>query len=291
MSDKEALKIFSRKPVSDDMIEFLVATTNSTIQVKSSSAPTYSKVDGSRMDVMVTSVPRGYVSLTTFIKNLIKHSNVQTPTLMATLVYLNKVRNILPANAVGMETTRHRIFLASLILAAKSLNDSSPLNKHWTAYTDGLLSNQEVNLAERELISLLKWDINIKERELLVALQPFLSVIKDQLLAKLQRETMEKANYYRMSHMSSSSSNPTSRSSSINSLASYSSQLSLSNSLSSHSLRSQPSCHDLYNNGVGNSKRTPLGSKSLNTISKQPIRVKRSLSSDFNLAEAGQILV
>lgn len=285
MSDREALKIFSRKPVTEEMIEFLVATTNSTIQVKPSATSTYSKVSGNTHDMVVTPVPRGYVSLTTFIKNLIKHSNVQTPTLMATLVYLNKLRNILPANAVGMETTRHRIFLASLILAAKSLNDSSPLNKHWTAYTEGLLSNQEVNLAERELIGLLQWDINIKERELLIALQPFLSQIKDQLLAKLHRETMEKANYYRMSHMSAS--NPTSRSSSINSLASYSSQLSLSNSVSSQSLRSQPSCHDLYG---GNSKRVPLGSKSLNVISKQPIKVKRSLS-NFNLAEAGQILV
>ena len=76
-----------------------------------------------------------------------------------------------------METTRHRIFLSALIVAAKSLNDSSPLNKHWTKYTDGLLTLEEVNLAERELLNILNWKTNITKEELIISLYPFLQPI------------------------------------------------------------------------------------------------------------------
>ncbi|KAI5950018.1 PCL2 [Candida theae] len=214
MSDREALKLFSRQPVNLDMINFLVSTTNSIIQVKPqqpqqpqqlpSPASSYSSslVD-SAPEIVSINPP---ITLTQFIKNLIKYSNVQTPTLMATLVYLNKLRNYLPANAVGMETTRHRIFLSALIVAAKSLNDSSPLNKHWTKYTDGLLTLQEVNLAERELISILNWNVNITQEELIYTLQPFLIGIKSCLLQQQELESMQRIKYYRLTQQKKSSS-------------------------------------------------------------------------------------
>ena len=64
-----------------------------------------------------------------------------------------------------------------MIVAAKSLNDSSPLNKHWTKYTDGLLTLEEVNLAERELLNILNWKTNITKEELIISLYPFLQPI------------------------------------------------------------------------------------------------------------------
>lgn len=220
MSNIEALKIFSKQPVSVEMIDFLVETTNSIIQVKKDTKPK--------------------VLLKNFIINLIKCSNVQTPTLMATLFYLNKLRNLLPANAIGMETTRHRIFLLSLILSAKSLNDSSPLNKHWQKYTNNLLSLRDINMAEQELIGLLNWNLNIKEADLVISLQPFLSKIKVELQNKSMADSSKKFKFYRLSNtfkksakksVSPSSSNSISSvsqsSNSISSASSYNSSLSL----------------------------------------------------------------
>lgn len=200
MSNREVLKMFARQPVTLEMVDFLAATTCSVIQVKQLASAKPSLI---LKNVTAAPVRKDSVSLTRFITRLIECSNVQTPTLMASLVYLTRLRNILPGNAVGIETTRHRIFLASLILAAKSLNDSSPMNKHWTRYTDGLLSLQEVNSSERELIALLKWNITIKEDDLISVLQPFLATIRRSLQKKLQSESIAKSHCYRMSSFSS----------------------------------------------------------------------------------------
>lgn len=174
MSDYEALLSFNRKPVSIEMVQYLASTTSSIIKVKKNSNS--------------TDLPAP--PLMKFIKNLVCYSNVQTPTLMATTVYLTKLRSIIPANVYGIETTRHRIFLGSLILAAKTLNDSSPLNKHWALYTDGLLHVREVNTIERELLEYFDWNVCITTEELIACLSPFLQPIKEQTLRVRQQEMM-----------------------------------------------------------------------------------------------------
>ncbi|OBA24240.1 cyclin [Metschnikowia bicuspidata var. bicuspidata NRRL YB-4993] len=245
MSDHEALRIFARQPVSSAMVEILASTTASVIQVKPA------KKAAEKMGRFFVAPTQENVLLQKFIGRLISYSNVQTPTLMTSLVYLNRLRNVLPGNAVGMETTRHRIFLAALILSAKTLNDSSPLNKHWTTYTDGLLTNEEVNLVERELISLLNWNLNVTQAELMVALQPFLADIKSDLRRKQDAEDLAKAEYYRLS---------SSYTNSTNSIASYdSSKSSLYSSSSMLSLRKLAS--SLYSLAES-LPRTPLRDKS-----------------------------
>lgn len=74
-----------------------------------------------------------------------------------------------------MHCTRHRVFLATLIVAAKFLNDSSPKNKHWAKYA-ALFSLAEVTLMEKQLLYLLDYDINMTEDELLLHFRPFLSL-------------------------------------------------------------------------------------------------------------------
>lgn len=98
---------------------------------------------------------------------------------MSSLIYLMKLRDLIPANSIGMETTHHRIFLGSLILSAKYLNDSSPMNKHWCKYTDGLLTLKEVNALEVEMIEYIGWDnLRFQNDELINVLSHFLEPIK-----------------------------------------------------------------------------------------------------------------
>ncbi|KAI9500482.1 hypothetical protein BX070DRAFT_60795 [Coemansia spiralis] len=71
-----------------------------------------------------------------------------------------------------MECTCHRIFLATLIVAGKYLNDASPKNKYWARYST-VFTVAEVNLMEKQLLFLLDFDLRIDNEDLNEAASSF----------------------------------------------------------------------------------------------------------------------
>jgi len=198
--DSAALEVFIYQPVDGDMVDYLAEAAAGVIQCDSDMMPPPpqpSRRGPSARAVKSTDTP--LPSLEDFITKLVDSSNVQVPTLMSSLVYLRRLKSRLQPMAKGLRCTTHRIFLASLILAAKYLNDSSPKNKHWANYsvvsTDDYVfgfSRTEVNLMEKQLLFLLDWDLRITHEDLLREFEFFLAPIRTDLQDRHVRRMIRK---------------------------------------------------------------------------------------------------
>lgn len=172
-SNKQLLKEYIQYPVTDEMVAHLAQ--QAACVIKCPTPRTTTPSSGYRSTTTRTEAPAflSLPSLEQFIINLCKRSKVQTPTLMSTAVYLHRLKSRLHKVAKGMRCTCYRVFLATLILSAKYLNDSSPCNKHWARYTMGLFSLPEVNLMETQLLFLLDWDLRITPEDLYAHVLPY----------------------------------------------------------------------------------------------------------------------
>ncbi|TRM67669.1 hypothetical protein BD626DRAFT_479479 [Schizophyllum amplum] len=175
--NRELVRLLSRH-VTPDMVEYVATRASELIQIDSE--PTKSAITatpphaalGTSSAERWQSSPR--LSLRDFVLTLVRVSRVHVATLLTTLIYLERLSGKLPVSPERNWSAKHRIFLATLIVSAKYLNDSSPKNKHWASYSV-IFSCPEINLMEQQLLFLLDYDLRFDEKTTLDVWAPFLS--------------------------------------------------------------------------------------------------------------------
>ncbi|KAJ9073653.1 PHO85 cyclin-1 [Entomophthora muscae] len=111
-------------------------------------------------------------SLTAFARSVIVNSRIQPSTLFGAMVYLERLGTRFTKLVASHPCAPHRVLLASLVLAGKFLNDSSPKNRHWATYSQ-LFTVKDVNLMEHQFLTYLNYSLKISSKELLTQYESF----------------------------------------------------------------------------------------------------------------------
>ncbi|KAI9018578.1 hypothetical protein CLU79DRAFT_837165 [Phycomyces nitens] len=111
-------------------------------------------------------------SIQQFVPLLVQRSCVSAGTLIGALVYLDRLQRRVATVPSSSPCSCQRIFLATLIVTTKVLHDTSPKNRYWARYTS-LFPLEEVNIMERQFLSLMDFQLSITLDDLFHVLYAF----------------------------------------------------------------------------------------------------------------------
>lgn len=105
-----------------------------------------------------------HTKFTAFVSNVLTRAEVTLPTLLVSLVYINRAK---PHLQIALEEWAcERVFLGAIMVASKFSNDSTLKNVHWALCT-GVFGKRDVGRIEREFLDVLDFDLSITEDDIL----------------------------------------------------------------------------------------------------------------------------
>lgn len=105
-----------------------------------------------------------YTPFTSFVTKVLTRAEVSIPTLLVTLVYINRAK---PHLQIALEEWAcERVFLGALVIANKYLNDSTLKNVQW-AFCTGVFGKRDIGRIEREFLQVLDFELSISEDDIL----------------------------------------------------------------------------------------------------------------------------
>ncbi|KAH0827115.1 hypothetical protein J3R83DRAFT_4803 [Lanmaoa asiatica] len=105
-----------------------------------------------------------HATFATFVKDVLTRAEVTIPTILASLVYIDRAK---PHLQIALEEWAcERVFLGAVMVASKYLNDSTLKNIHWALCT-GVFGKRDVGRIEREFLDVLDFELSVTEDDIL----------------------------------------------------------------------------------------------------------------------------
>ena len=102
-----------------------------------------------------------------FIRTFAARTNLSHLTVVVSLIYMDRLKRILPHNAHGETGTQHRLFVAASLSASKFLHDISSLSARMVAYAcRGLFTLSEISRMEFEFLRLINYQLHVTKRDI-----------------------------------------------------------------------------------------------------------------------------
>ncbi|KAJ1914009.1 hypothetical protein IWQ60_008982 [Tieghemiomyces parasiticus] len=149
--------------------EVLAAATAAAATAAASPPPQESSASGAGTAPLCPPVPSALLlpPLDEFVRSTCSQLRPSFLTLVSSLVYVERLREMLPATARGSRDTPYRIFLAALMVSDKFLHDNKAFRTRTVAdATRGAFNVQQVNRMEATFMSLMRYRLWIKADEL-----------------------------------------------------------------------------------------------------------------------------
>ncbi|KAI8881363.1 hypothetical protein K501DRAFT_295898 [Backusella circina FSU 941] len=91
-------------------------------------------------------------SLPTFVKHIFHHCKLTPSIIVVALIYLERLKKCLPHQSKGEFDTPYKMFIASVILASKYVEDSNKMAHSIYKFISPLYHSKEINEMERSFL-------------------------------------------------------------------------------------------------------------------------------------------
>ncbi|KAK9761554.1 hypothetical protein K7432_013470 [Basidiobolus ranarum] len=98
-----------------------------------------------------------------FCCRVLSSTQVPIPVVLLALIYIQRFKGSSPSTK-GADSSEGRLFVVSLMLANKYLDDNAYTNRTWSEVTG--IPLQEINIMEKEFLTVLSFNLNVTNREL-----------------------------------------------------------------------------------------------------------------------------
>ncbi|KAE9391935.1 hypothetical protein BT96DRAFT_924979 [Gymnopus androsaceus JB14] len=132
-------------PISVEMVDYVARQAEKVVRIEES--PNLASYDRGSL-----------IPLRDYVFRVCSAAHVTVPVLLSTLIYLERLRTSLP-----VLTKEHRVFLATLVIASKYLNDSTLKNAQWSQCSG--FPKSVITAMEIELLGFLDYDLRFDEEE------------------------------------------------------------------------------------------------------------------------------